>query len=225
MGTRKATQKPSEPPARRTQAARSAGTQRKILEAAAHVLIERGYAEATVQAICARAEVSQGGLFRHYPTTEALMVALAEHVATTILARYRRDFLRLEGRQDSLGLALALVQKACRSRANQAWYELMVAARTRPALRDALRPMMRRYYDDIEALARQLLPALAAQLGPGFRAVVETILCVFDGEALHRFVVASPRADAARLALLPALLAAAPAGGNSRSRAGRGSAR
>lgn len=202
-------------PPRRTQAARSAGTQKKLLTAAAHVLISHGYAGATVQAICTRADVSQGGLFRHYATVEALMVAVADHVSAQLMSRYRREFLRLEASAgEPLLLALELMRKACRSRPNQAWYELLIAARTRPALRRALQPMLRRYHDDIESLARQLLPALAAQLGAQFRVLVDTMLCVFDGEAVHRFVTAAPATDAARLALLPALiLGAAPHAG------------
>lgn len=225
-------------PARRTQAARRADTQKKLLDAAAEVLIEEGYAGATVQRICARAEVSQGGLFRHYATTEALMVAVAEHVGQQLLDRYQRDFVRLRAQhvpadgETPLALALELVRKACRSRINHAWYELMLAARTRPELHKALRPMMRRYYDDIEALARALLPALAERLGPSFRVLVETILCIFDGEALHRVVLSSPEVEAARLALLPRLLlgAAGPPGergtpGRSAGRAGARSLR
>ena len=51
---------------RRTQQERREGTIRKLLDAAAETLIEVGYSEASVQRICARAEVSQGALFRHF---------------------------------------------------------------------------------------------------------------------------------------------------------------
>src|SRR5262249_3164006 len=130
------------PPARRTQQERREGTIRKLLDAATNVLIEEGYANASVQRICARADISQGGLFRHFATREALMVAAAEDVGQKILDGFEQSFEsqrsfsfgRSSGRattqtesnpnqeQDPLFLALMLVRETCRSRLNQAWY-------------------------------------------------------------------------------------------------------
>jgi AcrR family transcriptional regulator len=107
---------------RRTQLERREGTIRKLLDATTRTLIERGYSGASVQAICERAEVSQGGLFRHFPTREALMVAVGEDVGHRLLDRYRREFEALRATEDPLELAVRLVRDACRSRLNQAWY-------------------------------------------------------------------------------------------------------
>ena len=62
--------------------------------------------------------------------------------------------------------------------------------------------MAARYFDDIRALARELLPELAAALGPRFDVLVDTIIAVFDGEVVHRFVLTKPeaRGGAARAA-------------------------
>lgn len=190
------------PAKRRTQQERRAGTIRKLLDAATDTLIEVGYAEASVQRICARAELSQGALFRHFATREALMVAVGEDVGAQLLARYRAKFEALPPSDDALVAAMALVRATCRSRENQAWYELAMAARTNANLRNGLAPVARRYYDDITRLARELLPALAASLGEAFDVLVMTIVAVFDGEVVHRFVLAQPRLEDARLALL-----------------------
>ena len=201
--------------ARRTQQMRRDGTIRKLLDAATEALIELGHAVASVQQICARAGVSHGGLFRHFPTREALLVAAAADVGQRLLAQYRQQFEALRAREEPLALALRLVRRSCRSRLNQAWYELAMAARTNPRLRQALAPLARRYYADITALARQLLPDLADALGADFPVLVDTILAVFDGESLHRFVLAKPAVEEPRLALLltltrPLSAAAAP---------------
>jgi AcrR family transcriptional regulator len=193
------------PPRRRTQTERREGTIRKLLDAATDTLIERGYAGASVQEICERAQVSQGGLFRHFPTREALMVAVGEDVGRKILGRYRREFEALREREDPMILAIRLVRDACRSRLNQAWYELSMAARTNVNLRRALQAASARYYDDIEDLARQLLPELAARMGDRFRVLVDTIIAVFDGEVVHRFVLKKPEVEEARLELLAVL--------------------
>jgi AcrR family transcriptional regulator len=187
---------------RRTQEDRREGTIRKLLDAGTEALIDVGYADASVQEICKRAGVSQGALFRHFPTREALMVAVGADVGKKTLVRYRRDFYALKGEEEPLVLAMRLVRTHCRSRLNQAWYELAVAARTREGLRRALAPVGERYDTDIEALARQLLPGLAALLGDRFTVFVDTILAVFDGEVLHRFIAKRPRVEDARLELL-----------------------
>jgi AcrR family transcriptional regulator len=197
---------------RRTQEERRTTTIRKLLDAAADVLIDEGYAQASVQAVCARVGLSQGGLFRHFATRDALMVAVADDVGRRMLEEYRRRFEALRPPEDAAGLAsssasstalaLRLVRERCRSRLNQAWYELSMAARTHPGLRRALRPIAARYHHSIEQLARELLPDLAAALGDGFAVLVDTIISVFDGEAVHRFVLKQPALEEARLALL-----------------------
>jgi AcrR family transcriptional regulator len=196
-------------PPRRTQEERREGTIRKLLDAAAGALIDDGYAAASVQAICERAGLSQGALFRHFPTREELMVAVGRDVGRQILARYRRDFEALRDDDDRLVSAMRLVRDRCRSRLNQAWYELATAARTSPSLRKGLKPVAAQYYADIHALAVQLLPEVAAAMGDGFPVLVDTILAVFDGESVRRFVLPGPQVDEARLELLAALAKAA----------------
>lgn len=190
------------PRERRTQQERREGTIRKLLDAATDVLVDHGYAAASVQVICERAELSQGALFRHFATREALMVAVGQDVGRQALARYRREFVALRGHEDPLRLALRLVRARCRSRLNQAWYELAMAARTSPRLRRGLRPVAAQYYDDIELLARELLPELADALGDHFRTLVDTIIAVFDGETVHRFVLPKPAVEEARVEVL-----------------------
>ena len=97
---------------------------------------------------------------------------------------------------------MRLVRDRCRSRLNQAWYELAMAARTSPTLRKGLRPVATRYYADIRRLGEELLPDLAAALGDRFAVLVDTIVSIFDGESVHRFVLPQPAVDEARLDLL-----------------------
>jgi AcrR family transcriptional regulator len=146
--------------------------------------------------------VSTGGLFRHFPTREALMVAVGQDVGAQILARYRREFESLRGERDPLELAMRLVRASCRSRLNQAWYELFMAARTNKRLQKALQPAAERYFADIRGLAHQLLPDLAAVLGDRFDVLVDSIIAIFDGEHVHRLVLKKPAFEEQRLELL-----------------------
>lgn len=192
---------------RRTQEQRRTETIGKLLDAATEALIELGYGGASVQEICRRAGVSQGGLFRHFPTREALMVAAGERIGERLLERYRREFEALSREEEPVLVALRLVREHCRSRINQAWFELECASRSSPTLRQALKPSALRYHQSIEALARALLPDLAGSLGEAFPVLVDTIISLYDGDTLHRFVAKRPGLDDARTALLARLFA------------------
>jgi AcrR family transcriptional regulator len=184
--------------ARRTQKERREGTIRKILDAATDTLIDSGYAEASVQRICDRAGVSQGALFRHFPSREALMVAVGEDVGARILETYRKKVTK----STSIIDAVELIRHACRSRINAAWYELQLAARTNEHLREALEPVSRRYYAHISEMARELKPEAALKLGPMFDLVVTSVIALFDGETTHRFLVKDTALEDARLGLI-----------------------
>ena len=67
-------------PLRRTQAERSGETRRRILDAAVALLGERGYAGLRTGEVAAAAGVSKGAQTHHFPSKEALVVAVVEHV-------------------------------------------------------------------------------------------------------------------------------------------------
>ena len=129
------------PSERRTQAQRREGTVGALLEASVTCLTERGYAATSTAAVCAEAGVSQGALFRHFPTRQALLVATAEHVATRNVAAFRAttDGAAVDT-VDDVAAVLGHLRAAVLSPANQTWRELLVAARADSDLRDALLP-------------------------------------------------------------------------------------
>ncbi|MFE9904752.1 ScbR family autoregulator-binding transcription factor [Streptomyces achromogenes] len=53
-------------------------SRRLILEAAAHVFDERGYDAASTNEILARADLTRGALYHHFPSKEAIATALIE---------------------------------------------------------------------------------------------------------------------------------------------------
>lgn len=57
---------------------RAAGTRRNLLLAAAEVFDRHGFAGARLQEVCAGANVTKGALYCHFPSKEALAVALVE---------------------------------------------------------------------------------------------------------------------------------------------------
>lgn len=67
-------------PLRRTQAERSGETRRRILDAAVALLGERGYAGLRTGDVALAAGVSKGAQTHHFPSKDALIVAVVEHV-------------------------------------------------------------------------------------------------------------------------------------------------
>lgn len=187
---------------RRTQAERRAGSLRKLLDAATSALVEIGYARTTVAEVSARAGLSQGALFRHFDTRIALLIAVAEDLDIGLRHLYRRDFEQLRpAHPDELALALKVLRANVDSPLHQAWFELLMAARTDAALHAALLPIWQRRAADDQALAALLLPE-AARLLPDFEVIVDTMVTLFHGEGVNRFLRQDPEADARRMAWL-----------------------
>ena len=145
-------------PARRTQAQRREGTIGALLDATVACLTTRGYAATSTAAVCAEAGVSQGALFRHFPTRQALLVATAEHVATRNVAAFRALVDVEVDTVEQVAAVLGHLRAVVLSPANQTWRELLVAARADAELRAAMLPAR-------ELLQQQMLDA-ARPCGP-----------------------------------------------------------
>jgi AcrR family transcriptional regulator len=102
---------------RRTQAERSAATIDGLLLAAVESLVDVGYARTSTQDICKRAGLSQGALFRHFPSRLAFMIAVADHVSAQLVVQFSTRFRHVEQQQptDLIGLALNLARENTRS--------------------------------------------------------------------------------------------------------------
>ncbi|HTQ12779.1 MAG TPA: TetR/AcrR family transcriptional regulator [Rhizomicrobium sp.] len=62
---------------------RPGGARGKLVEAATSAIRERGYAATSLDELCARAGVTKGALFHHFPSKDSLAVAAAEHWSET----------------------------------------------------------------------------------------------------------------------------------------------
>jgi AcrR family transcriptional regulator len=144
--------------------------------------------------ICLRAGVSKGGMFRHFDSRLALVVAAAEEVGRRHLDEFR-----------SLGPAtieqqLEFARSRSRARINAVWFELLIAARTDTALREKLTPVAIGLYDNIEELAVNSGLGAALDDPEMARVAATAVVHMFDGEAVIRAVLPRPELEEARLA-------------------------
>lgn len=166
-----------------TQTERREQTIARLLDATIASLDEAGYAGTTTAAVCARAGVSQGALFRHFPSRRAVLAAAAEEVARRQGEAFARRVAGPVTSQAELRAALAELVALGASPENRTWHELMLAARTDEALRAELQPATEAYH-------RVLMGGAAAMfadfdLDPvRLRATLRVVISVVDGLAI-----------------------------------------
>jgi AcrR family transcriptional regulator len=95
---------------------RARDTRARLIEAAIALVIERGWPSTTVERIAARAGVAKGTFFVHFPTKEAIVLALVEKQITRALAR--RDEAYAQGATPLERLASATLELGVQAAAN-----------------------------------------------------------------------------------------------------------
>lgn len=177
--------------------ARSRATRRRLLDAAIATLIARGYARTTTTEVCRRAGVSQGALFKHFPSKLDLLAATVRHLFGRLVADFEAAFASLPGARDRVGEALRLLGESFAQPRLLAAFEVYTAARTDAALRAELAPVMAEHRENLRAAARRLFPTAERA-----DAVGDAVLAAYQGMALGALVLPEPEAEARSLAWL-----------------------
>ena len=182
---------------------RSAETRKRLLEAAVAGLNERGYTGTTTTEIAGRAGVSRGAQVHHFRHKEELVLGALEHVCARRLAelQYALEELPVGGLEFRLETLIDLMWTAFRGPSFYAWLELVVASRTDPILRVAVRETNQRLAVGIrKAFARFLddgytPPERAERLAR----VVEIAFGKLESMALQRALLGADEPDPADL--------------------------
>lgn len=170
--------------ARRTQQERREATVAKLIQATIDAIAEVGYVRTTVNQICERAGVSHGGLFRHFPAREDLVVAAAEEVAQRVLARARQQLAGITvDSPEAMTAVLRVMRDSSRTPINAVLTELVLNCRTDKQLADKLRPMAANYYVAIYQLASEVC-GIDADPERVFETALFGFLSFFDGETV-----------------------------------------
>ena len=196
------------PPVRRTQADRRATTRKALLDATIECLTAVGYAKTTTTEISSRAGVSQGALFKHFSTTEALLSAAAADLCAATFPKFRHAMRSHRAGKDPIERALRGLWSVFKTAEVRVLHELYTAAPTEPALRAALVPVLRHHRENILSESKNLFPELGAI--PNFETAVDFVVTAMQGAALVLFVGEDKKREKAFLDGLGLLVRAAP---------------
>jgi AcrR family transcriptional regulator len=173
--------RPGRPP-RRTQAERRRATRRSLLDAAIESLVDAGYAGLTTPAVCRRAGVSQGALFKHFATKAELVAATAEHLFANLIDTFRAGLPPLDAATDRPAVVVRQLWAVFQQPRLEAAFELYVAARTDADLAERLAPVSERHSENMRRLAHELFPEAAHDAG--FDAFVDLGISALQGAAI-----------------------------------------
>ena len=162
----------------------------RLLEATVECLVEVGFGRTSTTLISERAGVSRGAQLHHFPTKNDLVVAAVAHLtevrgaelaaaaAAVPPAHRTRDVLRMLGDHFASPVFTAAL-------------ELWVAARTDPALLEAVEPLEQKVGRETHRMTVELLGADESR--PGVRELVQATLDLVRGLGLANTITDDAR--------------------------------
>ena len=198
-----------------TQLERRTRTRGACLDAALDTLVEHGSARFTTTLVCRRAGISQGALFRYFPTKAELLAAVCSHLFTKLRDEYTLRFRDLNDDQRTIGGALDLLWDAMCDPRLAAAFDLYTDARTDSVLRESIEPVVRAHLDRIAGLAADLAADLETSAdAEHVTAAVELAVLSMQGWVLNHMACPNPaarhRLSATLRVVLPELLGPTP---------------
>jgi AcrR family transcriptional regulator len=189
----------------RTQQQRREETVARLLDAGIDTIIDVGNSRASAAVIAKRAQVSDGALFRHFPTMGDFMAATAREVMRRQLDLFTKQVAEIPADKPALEAVLTIMRDVTGNATNTVMYELMVAARTDQKLRATLQEVLTEYAANIYDVAKAL-PGADQFPDDIFVALVAILTNTFDGAAIVRAVLPQPEIEEKRIQLLASLL-------------------
>lgn len=132
-------------PLRRDQATRSREARERLLDATIHVLLEKGYNGLTTKEVASRAGLSNGALMHHYANKAELVVAATAAVYDECIARGQRTARSPQAVENPVAGFMADSMAVYFEWPFIAALEVLMVARTDPALMDRIKPVMEHY--------------------------------------------------------------------------------
>ena len=184
---------------------RSAETRRRLLDAAIACLHERGYTGTTTTEIAGRAGVSRGAQVHHFRHKEELVIGALDYIRARRLAEleYAFEELPVGAMEFRLTTLIDLMWSAFRGPAFYAWLELLIASRTEPMLRAAVRESNHQLGEGIRKAFAKFLDDgdTPPQRTERISRVIEVALGKLESMALERALLSAEEPDPPDLTL------------------------
>jgi AcrR family transcriptional regulator len=140
------------------QARKSAATREQIISAAIRCIVESGYSKTTTMKIAEKAGLSRGATLHHFPSKMDIIRAAVDYLHEKRLQAFRRSIKEVPADADMVHLAVESYWAHVNHPIYVAFFELSVAARTDPALKDMLRPAQLAFDQEWYSTACDLFP-------------------------------------------------------------------
>jgi len=164
-----------------TQAERRATTRQALLDAAATTLVQRGASGFTTTAVAESAALSNGALFRHFPTRLDLVAATVEHVLAELRGVYATRFARSSGSATTPEELLELLWDCMSDARLAAVYELYTQCRTDDDLLRSVQPIVMDHVDQIGVLAATVMTRIDDPVPPHAASFVTLAILSMQG--------------------------------------------
>ena len=178
-----------------TQSERREATRSALLGAAVDALLEHGVAGFTTADVVRRAGLSNGALFRYFPTKADLLAATVEHVFARLRRDYEEAFESLATDKRTVEHLVRMLWGAMSDPALGAAFEVYTAARTDAWMQAAIEPVMAEHLERLQELSRELVAQVSGADAETVRGAVDLAILSMQGLALN--LMARPDPDAA----------------------------
>ena len=177
-----------------TQSERRAATRSALLDAAVASLMEHGVAGFTTSDVVRRAGLSNGALFRYFPTKADLLAATVEHVFVRLRRDYEDAFESLATEKRTVENLVTMLWVAMSDPALGAAFEVYTAARTDAWMQSAIEPVMADHLERLQLLSRELLAQVSSADDDMVRRAVDLAILSMQGLALNLMARPDPEA-------------------------------
>lgn len=168
---------------RRSQEERSASTRLAIVEATSRCLIRFGYSGTTVAAVAEEAGVSRGALTHHFATKQEMLISAIDQFSERAAADLRAASGALDDSGERVRQTMRLLWQSFVGDLFAAALEMWIAARTDPALMDALLESERSLGARNRALMTEMFGTDIAD-APGFDLALDMTFNLMRGVAV-----------------------------------------
>ena len=169
----------------------------------------------TTTEVATRSGLSQGAIFKHFPTKAALLSATVEYIFSGLVARYEGEFATrmpeavpgTDNLNERLTAGLDLLWEVFADERLQAAYDLFSAARTDAFIQIDLEPVVFAHTASIHELAQALFADVHRVDPQRLSDAIDLVVATMQGRVIQRLAVPSPETDQRVLSLLHGLFA------------------